>query len=395
MSAPPDLPEIVLRSAGPEDRDPLRELFAEHLAALGYAPDAALDADMDDAPAHYQGTGNAFRVAVAPDRRLIAMGGVRQGELRRLYVRPEYRGRGVIRAVVLDLLRTPSPDLAPGWRAVVARDNLPMRQALLACGFQGTGVAPESPPAPQGEVFELPLPRDRSRPAAVVTGGSRNLGRHLVERLAARYNVVFCWRRDVEAAQATRETVRRQGGWAVGARCDVTRRGGVEFLAELTQVVAGPCQVLIHNAGHYSLAPLTAISEATWREELDSTVGAAFWAFRAFDAQLRSHPRSRMIVIGDSAAGQLRAVAHSPGYYVGKHGVLTVARSIAAHWQRTGATCNCVSPGVLPSSIDLDRPRMAVNVQFDEIGGIVDFLVSPAADAINGAHLVASRGWNV
>jgi len=161
------------------------------------------------------------------------------------------------------------------------------------------------------------------------------------------------------------------------------------------ELIAGPCQTLIHSTGMFSLQPLAEMTPEIWRDELDSTVTAGFHLWRAFGPQLTAHPRSRVVFIGDSAAEQLRARRHSTAYYVGKHGLVLLARTIASERQQTGLTCNVVSPGVLPNSIDLDQPGIKTNVEFAEIASIVDFLLSPAADAVSGSHLIASRGWNV
>jgi 3-oxoacyl-[acyl-carrier protein] reductase len=395
MTDRPELAGVVIRPAARGDYPAVQELFAAHLVGLGYEPDPALDADMVDVAGFYQGAGSAFLVATDPGGGLVGMGGVRGGEIRRVHVRAGERGRGLGRALVLELIRQARSGAGDGVRAVIATANDPMRRTFEACGLFGTGTAPVHPKMAHCESLELQWPPDLARPVAVVTGGSRNLGRHLVERLAATHNVAFTWRQGREGAAAVAAAARAAGGWAVGLAADVTAPRNLRFLANWVAVVAGRCGVLIHNASRYSLQPLDAVDEATWRAELDSTVTAAFWAYRAFAGQLQSHPRARMILIGDSAAGQVRGIVHSPGYYVGKQGVLLLTRSIAAHWRGTGATCNCVSPGVLPNSVDLDRPGMAVNVQLAEVGGVVDFLLSPAADAVSGAHIVASRGWNV
>jgi NAD(P)-dependent dehydrogenase (short-subunit alcohol dehydrogenase family) len=101
-----------------------------------------------------------------------------------------------------------------------------------------------------------------------------------------------------------------------------------------------------------------------------------------------------VVFLGDSAAERLQSRRHSTAYYIGKHGLVLLARTIASGNQTTGLTCNVVSPGVLPNSLDLDQPGMKPNVTFAEIAGTIDYLIGPAADAISGSHLIASRGWN-
>lgn len=234
-----------------------------------------------------------------------------------------------------------------------------------------------------------------SRPAMYITGGSRGLGRELVRHFAPAYQVGFGWRNSESDARELTDEVRRAGGRVSAFPCDATDEAALRKTAEEFSREAGPCRVLIHTTGAFNEVPLSATDSSMWREQLESTVTAGFLAWQAFATQLTSHPRSRVIFIGDSAAEQLRARDQAIGYYVGKHGLILLARSIAAAERRHGLTCNVVSPGVMPNSIDLHEPGMAVNVTFTEIAGVIEFLLSPAADAVSGSHLIASRGWNL
>jgi 3-oxoacyl-[acyl-carrier protein] reductase len=228
-----------------------------------------------------------------------------------------------------------------------------------------------------------------------ITGGSRGLGRELVRHFTGRYNVIFGWHHSAADAHALAEEIATRGDWALPLQLDVRDPEQLGHAAQVVHEAVGPCQALLHTTGTFSLKRLSEMDAATWREELDSTVNAGFFAWRAFGDQLKTQPRSRVIFIGDSAAEQLRARRESTAYYVGKHGLVLLARTIASEHQQTGLTCNVVSPGVLPNSIDLDQPGMSANVQFSELAGVIDFLLSPAADAISGSQIVASRGWNV
>lgn len=233
------------------------------------------------------------------------------------------------------------------------------------------------------------------RPTMVITGGSRGLGRELVRHFAKTYNVVFGWLNSAEDAESLFEEVRAADGWALPYRCDVTHPHEVNEMAAVVREHVGGSQALIHTTGHFSMKPLSAIDAETWCREIDSTVNAGFFLLQAFSDQLVAHDRSRVIFIGDSAAEHLRAKSQSTGYYIGKHGLVLLARTIARENQSTGLTCNVVSPGVLPNSIDLDEPGMKVNVEYEDIAGVVGFLLSPGADAVSGSNVVASRGWNV
>ncbi len=379
----------------PADADAVRRLFEEHLASLGSAPDAELDADMADFTASHAGDANAFLLAVDSDQRLVGTGEVRDGEIRHIFVQPDFRGRGVARSLVRQLLRAASAVGQQDFRALLSRHNEYLRPVFQACGFLPTGLTPDHPKLRDYEILRLTRPQNCSWPVVVITGGSRGLGRKLVQHFAPDYNVVFGWWQSEAAALELAREQAALGHWVLPLRCDARDWKRMEFFADLAHAVAGPCQTLIHTTGTFSLKPLDEIDPATWQEELDSTVTAGFHGWRAFTGQLKSHPRSRVVFIGDSAAEQLRARRHSTAYYIGKHGLVLLARAIANEHQQSGLTCNVVSPGVLPNSIDLDQPGMKANVGFEEIAGVIDFLLSPAADAVSGSHLIASRGWNV
>lgn len=388
-------PVFEVRPATVADGAIVTPLFEEHLASLGYQPDAELDADMTDFPHSYSGPGDAFLIALTAGGQPAGIGGIRNGEIRRIYVRPEFRGHGLARRFVLRLVQTAIAGGARRFQAVVSRHNDYMRSVFQACGFLPTGLAPDHLKMRECEILLLARPDDLTRPVLVVTGGSLGLGRHLVNHFARPCNVIFGWRQSADAALQLAREQAAHGRWAWPVRCDVTDGARVEFLADLVQTVAGPCQTLIHTTGTFSQQSLDTMDAATWREELETTVTAGFHAWQAFAPQLRAQPRARVIFIGDSAAEQLRARRQSIAYYIGKHGLVMLSRTIANEHQESGLTCNVVSPGVLPNSIDLDQPGMKANVEFEEVVGVIDFLLSPAADSVSGSNIIASRGWNV
>lgn len=253
----------------------------------------------------------------------------------------------------------------------------------------------ESDEPPHETALRMFGPAKPKRPTMVISGGSRGLGRHLVECFAGEFNVVFGFLNSRSDARTLSENVAKTGGWALPFACDVTDPVAVARMADWVGASLAPCETLIHTAGLFSMKPLNELDAGTWRAELDSTVSAGFHFWRTFENQLKQHERARVVFIGDSAAEQLRARKQSVSYFIGKHGLVILARTIASENQSTGLTCNVVSPGVLPNSIDLDQPGMKANVQFEEVAGVVKFLLSPAADAVSGSHVVASRGWNV
>ena len=81
-------------------------LFAAHLSALGLRPDPALDADMEDFPRAYDRPDARFLVAEAPSGVLVGMAGLLEGEIRRVFVDPHWRGQGIAKRLVLGLIES-------------------------------------------------------------------------------------------------------------------------------------------------------------------------------------------------------------------------------------------------------------------------------------------------
>ena len=95
---------IWIRMAVPADAGEVRSLFAAHLSALGLRPDPALDADMEDFPLGYDRPGAHFLVAEAPTGALVGMAGLLEGEIRRVFVDPHWRGQGIAKRLVMTLI---------------------------------------------------------------------------------------------------------------------------------------------------------------------------------------------------------------------------------------------------------------------------------------------------
>ena len=237
-----------------------------------------------------------------------------------------------------------------------------------------------------------------SRPVALVTGASRGLGAFLATELSRDgYTVVLHHRSGRNHAVRLVQTIRREGGTAEALNADLARPAQVESLFRKIRLRFGRLDVLINNAGTYRPVPLLRARAEDWQNGLDSTATATFLTTRA---ALPLFPKSggRIINLGDSACEKLTARKMSPGYHVGKVGVLLLTRSFAAQLSPRRITVNCVSPGYLQNSVDLPPPRSLPGgraVTFGEIYSAIRYLLTPEADSVTGANLVLSRGWNL
>lgn len=160
------------RVASAADAAAVHGLFAEYLASLGLTPDAELDADLVDFPAAYTAPGDTFLVAIGADGQLRGMGGIRRGELRRVFVRASQRGRGLARALVLRLLQFGISTGQMQFHGVIARSNGSIREVDLACGLLPTGRVPAHPKQRDCEILAVTRPLVLSRPGMLLVGGT-------------------------------------------------------------------------------------------------------------------------------------------------------------------------------------------------------------------------------
>lgn len=144
-----------IRPATPADREAILRLFESHLEELGFRMDPRLDRDMTHYPEVYAGAGRTLLVAAADPDVPVGMGGLLDGEIRRLYVVPALRRQHLARTLVGKLVAIAWGTGANRVCARIARTNAPSRAVFIGCGF--TPQHHESPPAAgaEGEWFEL------------------------------------------------------------------------------------------------------------------------------------------------------------------------------------------------------------------------------------------------
>ena len=266
------------RVAAAAEAPAVYQLFAEYLASLGLTPDAELDADLVDFPSAYTAPGDTFLVATGPNGQLQGMGGIRHGELRRVFVRPAQRGRGLARGLVLRLLQSAIVTGQSGFHGVIARSNTSIREVDLACGLLPTGLAPAHPKQRDCEILAVSRPPDLSRTAIVLIGGRPAHWRALLAQLAPRFNVVFAWHESEAAAVHVAREQLASGQWAGAIRCDLARPERLPFLAEVAQTLAGPCRAILVLPGAEMLLPTLA---------------------QAFAPPLAAHPSARILRVTD------------------------------------------------------------------------------------------------
>jgi len=239
---------------------------------------------------------------------------------------------------------------------------------------------------------------------ALVTGGSRGIGRAVVALFAScGAHVVVNYVRDEAAATETVNMAQAQGVRATAIQADVSQLDRAEQLLQQTVEHFGRLDFLICNAGIWEGAPVEAISEELWDKTLEINLKGTWSVCRAA-VPLMKRQRFGRIVIVSSTAGQ-RGEANVSNYAASKGGQISFTKSLASELGPFGINVNCVAPGwvqtemtndaladtVTSESIEKSIPLGRVATA-EEIAGPIVFLCSAWANHITGEVLNVNGG---
>lgn len=240
----------------------------------------------------------------------------------------------------------------------------------------------------------------------IVTGGSRGIGRAIVERFAAEDAQVISVGVNADKGRAVAQEIARAGGHVEFMRADVAQRSQVEDLVGQVLDRFARIDVLINNAAIHDSAPVWEETEALWERMLRVNVLGTVFPSQAVVRHMMERGRGAIVHMA-SKAGVVGEPGHA-AYSASKGAVISLTRAMAVELAPYSIRVNAVCPGpvltdmlreVIPN--EEDRTALATETPLGRIGkpediaGATLFLASPKSDWCTGQVISIDGGLSI
>jgi 3-hydroxybutyrate dehydrogenase len=252
--------------------------------------------------------------------------------------------------------------------------------------------------------------------AAIVTGSTSGIGQALATALAERgVNVVLNGLGDAAAIERDRAALQEKTGSQIRYHgADMTKGDQIADMVGFCVKEFGRIDILVNNAGVQFVAPIDEFPVEKWNQIIEINLTSAFHSIRAAVPPMREKKHGRIINI--ASAHGLVASPFKSAYVAAKHGIVGLTKTVALETATHGITCNAICPGYVLTPLvknqiaDTAKARGMTEqevvekvmleaqptkqfVTFDQLAGMMLYLVSDLGASANGASFSIDGGW--
>ena len=238
---------------------------------------------------------------------------------------------------------------------------------------------------------------------ALITGSSQGLGLALARGLGQAGAALVLNGREPKKLSAAADVLKTEGLRVTTSAFDVTNAKAIEEAVAQIEKDFAPIDILVNNAGIHRRAPLAEMTEAQWREVLETNLTSVFLVARQVGPRMMARGAGKIINVCSLMSELCRP--STGNYAAAKGGLKMLTRAMATEWAKHNIQSNGIGPGYFAT--DLTKPLME-NPEFnrwicdrtpagrwgepEELAGAAVFLASRASDFVNGQILYVDGG---
>lgn len=238
---------------------------------------------------------------------------------------------------------------------------------------------------------------------ALITGGSRGIGRGIAVRLAKDgVRIAIAYRSNKAAAQQALRELQAHGVDCVAVETDITDAGRAEQLLQTVADRFGRLDILVNNVGDFRWGTLAESSIEDWQAIFNSNLSSVVYVSRAALPYMRKGRWGRIINLGAVGAERAFGQAKISAYAAAKAAVVALSRSLALEEAKNGITVNVVNPSSIDEKeLSLEEARRIRDARFpigrpptvEDVAASVAFFASEEAEYVTGQVVNVSGGW--
>ena len=250
-----------------------------------------------------------------------------------------------------------------------------------------------------GDTFDL------TGRVALVTGGSRGIGRAIALLLARHGATLVVTSRRLEGCEAVAAEIRAAGGNATALACHIGEPAQITAAMQDIDARHGRLDILVNNAAtNPYFGPSLAMDLAAYQKTVDVNIRGYFWT--SIEAARRMLAQGKGAIVNVASVNAFRPMDGQAVYSMTKAAIVNMTQALAREWARQGIRVNALVPGLVETKFaaaihENEKLRAAMErlvpmgriAQPEEMAGAVLYLVSDAASYTTGSCLTADGGW--